>query len=116
LAELISLAEEFYDRFGPPPDTVDNLFYQLKMKLLAEAAGLSSVTVDSGQLVLRFPDGELPPDLPDLDSYARLGKTALWMPYAGSTDWPDRLQDILEVLSKISQEKRLHTPTGSSSS
>jgi hypothetical protein len=72
------------------------------MKLLAESAGLSSITLISGQLALRFPDGSIPSDLPNLDSLVRIGKTALWMPYAGTSDWPDRLREVLNILSNSS--------------
>ena len=43
LDEVEALEEEFKDRFGPPPEAVYNLFYQLKIKLLAEKAGLASI-------------------------------------------------------------------------
>jgi transcription-repair coupling factor (superfamily II helicase) len=99
-AELEALIEEFKDRFGPPPETVLNLFLQLKVKLQAEKAGLASITVESGQLALRFPDGEIPTDLPDLGPAVRLGKIALWMPYNGAPDWNNRLLQVLEILAK----------------
>ena len=49
------MAAEFADRFGPLPEMVQNLFYQLKVKLRAEAAGLASVSIESDQFVLRYP-------------------------------------------------------------
>ena len=57
--DLDSLVEEFKDRFGAPPEAVNNLFLQLKVKLMAEKAGLASITVENGQFVLRFPEGEI---------------------------------------------------------
>jgi transcription-repair coupling factor (superfamily II helicase) len=98
LAELDALAEEFKDRFGPLPETVQNLFFQLKVKLLAEKAGLASIAVDSGQLALRFPDNLIPPDLPDLGPNVRVGKVALWMPYAGAPTWAEQLLEVLAQL------------------
>ena len=41
--EVDALEAEFRDRFGEPPEIVRNLFYQLKIKLLAEQAGLASI-------------------------------------------------------------------------
>src|SRR4030095_1659932 len=38
--ELDALASEFKDRFGELPEMVENLFYQMRVKLLAEQAGL----------------------------------------------------------------------------
>jgi transcription-repair coupling factor (superfamily II helicase) len=99
-SELDTLMEEFNDRFGPPPETVQNLFMQLKVKLLAEKAGLSSIGVESGQIALRFPDGRIPSDLPPLDSLVRIGKTALWMPFKESIDWNEKLVDVLQTLDQ----------------
>jgi transcription-repair coupling factor (superfamily II helicase) len=72
--------------------------------LQAEKAGLASITVESGQIALRFPDGEIPADLPDLGSAVRLGKIALWMPYNGAPEWIDRLLEVLAVLASRPRE------------
>lgn len=98
LDEVEALTEEFQDRFGPPPEAVHNLLFQLKIKLLAENAGLASVSSENGQMVLRFPDGEVPSDLPFLGSLVRVGKTALWIPYNTLEDWRSFL---LELLAKL---------------
>ncbi len=106
--ELNTLREEFKDRFGQPPEGVLNLFFQLKMKLLAESAGLASITVESGQLALRFPDGVLPDNLPYLGENVRVGKFALWLPYTGAmnegmNDWSDPLIETLHKLGRKPQ-------------
>jgi transcription-repair coupling factor (superfamily II helicase) len=98
VAEIEALSEEFTDRFGPPPEAVRNLFYQLKVRLLAEKAGLASVSVESGQIVLRFPGGETPENLPFISEQVRVGKTALWMPYAGTEQWAEQLLEVLGCL------------------
>lgn len=97
--ELDTLVEEFSDRFGPPPEPVLGLLTQLKIKLLAEKAGLNSITVESGQLALRFADGSIPADLPYLGAQVRIGKTALWMPIQKPDNWLARLFEILNRLS-----------------
>ena len=53
-AEVDALSGEFEDRFGPLPDMVRSLFFQMKVKLRAEKAGSSSVAWEAGQLVLRY--------------------------------------------------------------
>ena len=98
LSEIDALVEEFNDRFGPPPAMVHNLLYQLKVKLLAEKAGLATITAEAGQIVMRYPDNELPAHLPDLGLSVRVGKVALWLPYTHLADWPDRLVAALEAL------------------
>jgi transcription-repair coupling factor (superfamily II helicase) len=98
LEELEALAEEFYDRFGALPADLENLLFQLKIKLLAEKAGLASVSSENGQLVLRFPEGEIPQDMPSPGAGVRIGKTALWIPYINLEDWRVFLIDVLERL------------------
>lgn len=97
-AEIETLHEEFKDRFGPPPEMVLNLLFQLQVKLLADKAGLASITAESNQLALRYPEGMLPDTFPDLGGRVRIGKLALWLPYASDPDWRSHL---LEVLAKL---------------
>jgi transcription-repair coupling factor len=105
LPEVDALADEFADRFGTPPEETRNLLYQVRLKLLAEKAGLAGITSESGQIVMRYPP--LPegvtertfttmPDLSDLG--VRRGKNALWMPIITSdeTGWQSRLAQVLE--------------------
>ena len=99
--DLDALVEEFKDRFGALPEAVTNLFLQLKVKLMAEKAGLASITVENGQFVLRFPEGEMPERLPDFGPQVRVGKTALWIPLGD--DWPEVLADTLDRLQDTAQ-------------
>ncbi len=105
LAELDALTEEFEDRFGPPPEMTLNLFFQLKLRLLAESAGLASINMDSGQLALRYPDIHIPDGLPHLGPHVRLGKTALWMAFKDLEDWRSALVDVLERLQEDENRK-----------
>jgi transcription-repair coupling factor (superfamily II helicase) len=105
LPEIDALAEEFNDRFGPPPEPVKNLLQQLKIKLLAEKAGLASLSSEGGQIVLRYPplpDGLSARDLshiPDLSALGvRRGKNALWMVMGEDDTWLPRLWATLEKL------------------
>jgi transcription-repair coupling factor (superfamily II helicase) len=104
IAEVDTLAEEFLDRFGEPPESVRNLLFQLKVKLYAEAAGLASISAEGEQLVMRFRSGSPPSDLSSLDPRVRIGKTALWMPFSSNEDWPVRLVETLETLGEQAKE------------
>src|SRR5215216_3330283 len=86
--EIDALASEFQDRFGELPEMARNLFYQMRVKLRAENAGLSAINWESGQIVLRYPpmtedtrsnpvdrDGQR---LPDLGPGIRGGRNAYW--------------------------------------
>jgi len=99
--EIDALSEEFIDRFGPLPEEALNLLYQLKVKLLAEKAGLASVSGEGGQIILRFPplpEGETARELPELGDDIRTGKNALWIPVTETNGWQDKLLSVLQEL------------------
>jgi len=77
LDEINALADEFVDRFGPLPQAVENLLFQMKVKVLAVEAGLNSVSYENGQFVLRFPKGKTIPPRDILGRHVRVGKTSL---------------------------------------
>jgi transcription-repair coupling factor (superfamily II helicase) len=98
--EIDALASEFNDRFGKLPEMVENLFYQMRVKLRAEAAGLSAISWESGQVVLRYPSSVEDRDgqrLPDLGPGIRGGKNAYWCSFGD--DWQQKLLDVLEGLN-----------------
>jgi transcription-repair coupling factor (superfamily II helicase) len=99
--EIEALNEEFLDRFGALPEETRNLFFQLKVKLLAERAGLASVSSEGGQLILRYPplpEGENARMLPDFADPVRTGKNAIWIPFKETVAWQDSLLEILNRL------------------
>ena len=103
--EIDALASEFHDRFGELPEMVQNLFYQMRVKLRAEEAGLSAINWESGQVVLRFPVSSDDKDrdgrrLPDLGPGIRGGRNAYWCSFGKDDDWQEKLLDVLERLEK----------------
>jgi transcription-repair coupling factor (superfamily II helicase) len=102
LDEVDTLSEEFVDRFGPLPEPVQNLLFQLKVKILAEKAGLAAVSSENGQLVLRYPalpEGAPPRSYPDLGPDLRTGKNAIWLTNFNMDGWRERLLAILNLLA-----------------
>ncbi len=109
LEEIDAMADELADRFGPIPDPVHNLLYQLRIKVLAERAEVTAVTTEAGQIKIRVPD------LENLDRYrlqrylgenARVSRKAIWMPRHMSThEWQVELVQVLERLASFSREK-----------
>jgi len=100
-AEIDALTEEFVDRFGPLPEETQNLIYQLKVKLLAEQAGLASVSGEGGQIILRYPplpEGEPTRPLPEFGADIRTGKNTLWMPFNDADGWKGKLLIVLNQL------------------
>lgn len=109
LDETEAMAEELADRFGPIPDPVHNLLYQLRVKSLAQKARVLSVTVEAGQIKIRLADME------QLDRYklqaflgsdVRVSKKAIWMARDLSThEWQVALVQVLERLQELDREK-----------
>ncbi|HSA99997.1 MAG TPA: hypothetical protein VLE49_05060, partial [Anaerolineales bacterium] len=72
---------------------------QMRVKLLAEKAGLSSINWESGQIVLRYPASGEERDgnrLPDLGPGIRGGKNAYWCSLGEK--WQERLLEVLSLL------------------
>jgi len=100
--ELDALGSEFRDRFGQLPEMVQNLLYQMRVKLRAEKAGLSAVSQESsGQILLKYAaptDGSESPRLPDLPNGVRGGKSAYWVTVSKEEVWTAKLLDVLGSL------------------
>ncbi len=98
-AALDALAEELVDRFGPLPVEVQNLLYQVRIKLLALTAGVTAIGHDNGQLVLKSDDLEQV-DRQRLQARigddARVARRAIWLPIADG--WPEALERTLRAL------------------
>jgi transcription-repair coupling factor (superfamily II helicase) len=99
--EIDTLKEEFVDRFGPLPDSVINLFYQLEIRILAEKVGITSISTENDQISIRFPSlprASPPRRFPPLGKGVRTGKNALWFSMKDGTAWQDQLKEILDKL------------------
>jgi transcription-repair coupling factor (superfamily II helicase) len=96
LDEIEELKGEFIDRFGPLPEPVENLFYQMMVKILAIGGGFISVSIEGKQLILRYPQGTTPPPQIQVRPEIRIGRTALWVQIPEEKNWSTFLIDILE--------------------
>ncbi len=99
-AALASIEMEFEDRFGPIPELVRNLIFQIKVKLMAALAGLASVGFEGRQLVLRYPvlpEGIPARDLAELGRGVIAGKNAYRIQFddPDQAAWPVILLDVL---------------------
>jgi transcription-repair coupling factor (superfamily II helicase) len=102
MAEIDEMAVELADRFGPIPDPVDNLLYQLRIKSLAMKAGVLAVTTESGQVLIRLPEEEGGSRL-QLQRYlgkrVRVSRKAIWLTRDMPThEWQVVLVQVLEKL------------------
>lgn len=108
LKEIDEIAAELADRFGAIPDPVDNLFYQLRIKILAAQAGVTTITTDNRQIHLRF-------NIEGLNRHAlqrylgvsvRVSRSGLWLlTESGTHAWQVHLVQILEKLAALGSGK-----------
>lgn len=101
LAEIDALQEEFTDRFGKLPNEVLNLLFQLKVRVLAEQAGVIAINVENRQLALRYPlrrPEDPPRRYPNLGAGVRTSKNTVWLTEMDEATWRGRLVDVLERL------------------
>ncbi len=106
LEEVDAMAEEIADRFGPIPDEVDNLFYQLRLKVLAGAAGVKAVSLKDGKLSIPSERLERVNRVNlqrQLGGDIRVSRRAVWLPYEGVDEqaWRIQLVRVLETLSDL---------------
>jgi len=73
----------------------------MRIKLYAEKIGLASISMENGQILLRYPDprdGEPALRLRELGPAVRSGKNTYWLTFGREPDWPARLLEVLEQL------------------
>ncbi|MEN6481694.1 MAG: TRCF domain-containing protein, partial [Anaerolineaceae bacterium] len=103
--EVTSMEDEFQDRFGELPEAVKNLMFQIRVKLLAEQIGLSTVNLEGSQIVLRFPplpEGVQARDLPFINKEVRSGKNAYWLAFHPENEkWKSNLLQILSDIINV---------------
>ena len=106
LEEVDAIAVELADRFGSIPDEVDNLLYQLRIKVLAGASGVNAISIEEGKLAVRCQRLE---SVNRTSLQRRLGRgirvsrRAVWVPYVGvrQSEWRVQLVQVLEVLAEV---------------
>ena len=113
--EIDDFRAELQDRFGELPPEGGNLFYQLRLKLHAFAAGVKVITTEEGQIVARADS------LEDLDrewlqrrlgDRARVARRAVWLPLDGDERWRTTLVATLQAIAEgLEQEAPTIEPT-----
>ena len=112
--DILRTEIEFEDRFGKLPQSVSDLLFQMRVKLLGEAIGLESIGLTGNQLVLSYPPlpkGVSDRHLPELGPLARAGKNAYWVKVdPDSAEWKSVLLKVLRILRQT-PENRAIIPT-----
>ncbi|MDE2801758.1 MAG: transcription-repair coupling factor, partial [Chloroflexota bacterium] len=98
--EAVIIGEELRDRFGPPPEPVRNLIYAVRVKALARAADVESISREGGSIALRLRHGvggAAPLLQRELGDRARVGDALVRVPVREG--WPEALAWTLEQLA-----------------
>ncbi len=98
--EVAEVAQELTDRFGPPPPPAQNLMLQLRLKALARRAGIASIGVENGHLVLRPVGTELTGTeqlRQKLEGKATVSRREIQLPF--ERGWPERLAEVLTLMA-----------------
>ena len=101
--EIAQTEIEFRDRFGEMPQGLEDLFFQMKVKLAGEEAGLESVSLVNQQLILSYPalpQGMKERGLPEIDPVARVGRNAYWINIRNLAEEPWQIA-LMRVLRKL---------------
>ncbi len=102
LGELDDMAQELEDRFGPLPEQVHNLLFQVKVKLLSARAGVRAIGRDNDQLVIRsraLQKLNRQRLQHQLGRNARVGSDAVWIVIDDGGRWRAHLLQCLDILS-----------------
>ena len=101
-SQLQTLQRRLKDRFGAPPGPVDNLMYSLRVKLAAQAAGLTAVNIDGDVLDLRVAQGD-GRDLAGVATahrHVQAQRTRLRFNWRAAGDWREELLRLLADLGR----------------
>ncbi|HDN78876.1 MAG TPA: transcription-repair coupling factor [Chloroflexi bacterium] len=103
LEQIEEMRAELEDRFGPLPVAVRYLLYQLRIKVLALKAGVSSIGVEDGQIVIRVDPKKIKGDelRKRLGKEVRPGRRAIWLPMLKREQWQKLLEKALEELGRL---------------
>jgi len=101
MAQIEEMEQELADRFGPLPEPARNLMYQLRLKALARDAGVGTVAIENGRLVLR--SGR--EDYPNRERLQRtlgertiVARREIWLPQ--ERGWREELVAVLEEMAR----------------
>jgi transcription-repair coupling factor (superfamily II helicase) len=96
---LDELDSELDDRFGPIPEPVRNLLFQLKIKLLATQAGIDRIATEGTQIVIEMPEERQIPELKKESTALRRSKRGVWLG-TSTPSWRTFLEALLRAFAK----------------
>ena len=107
MEEVDDMERELRDRFGPLPEAVANLLYQLRLKVLALRAGVQAISAKEGQIAIRVQPLEqmMHRRLQGrLLGRARVSPHQIWLPLHPKQEvWQEGLVKVLEIVAEVTQ-------------
>ncbi len=99
-AQIEQVAQELEDRFGAPPEEVENLFYLLRLKVAAMQAHLAAIAIEDGRIVIKFgrEDSTFGSRLSArFNGRVRVARDRAWLPGPeGDFKWREHLMDVVK--------------------
>ena len=109
LQGLEGIYAELNDRFGQVPSEIENLFYQLDIKLRAIEAGVRSITLEGGQILIQMITDKRFELKSDWKDWVRSSKRGYWLKRHENPQWKSHLKDFLDDLRR--QQGQSEAPT-----
>jgi transcription-repair coupling factor (superfamily II helicase) len=106
LGAVDDIAQELADRFGPIPEQVQNLFYIVRVKILAIRAGVEAIGQEEGQLLIKCTALEvlnrlaIQKQLTALGVPGRIARRGVWLELQEDDLWREDLVRTLEILQE----------------
>jgi len=101
--QVAEIAKELADRFGKPPEQVENLLYLLRLKVAALQARLASIALEEGRVVVKFgrDDGALGARLhARFKDRVKVARDRAWLPGPdGDLKWREHLMDVVKGMA-----------------
>ncbi len=98
--EVDELIREMEDRFGPMPGPVRRLMDLVRIKVLAEAAGVLSVGATRREVVIRFPEDRTEP-LPPMPRPIVTGRHTYRLPRDPDEHWVQQVMAVLRQCGRV---------------
>jgi transcription-repair coupling factor (superfamily II helicase) len=102
-AQVDEIARELTDRFGKPPEQIENLLYLLRIKVAALHAHIASITTEEGRIVIRLgrEDAALAPRLQaKFKDRVRVSRDRAWLAFDGDPHWRAHLSAVVKVMER----------------
>ncbi len=105
-AQLDEIAQELSDRFGKPPEAVQNLLYLLRLKVAALHAQIVSITLEEGRIVIKFgrEDARLAARLSaTFGKRLHVARDRAWLNLEGDPHWREHLHEVLQAMVGVDE-------------